>query len=115
MLTLLSPSLITALVLIAVATFMFCMHRTAASAIGRGFGPVRAWRLPVFCTVMTGIALMMLLSGCTAFSRNVAPAVAKAVTRYCAEPVDERMAIRNQVKTLTAPNSIQVNCASDTP
>jgi hypothetical protein len=57
---------------------------------------------------------ILALGGCAALSTKVAPKVAKAVDRYCQEPQDSRLALRAQVNALTAPNSVQVNCAGDT-
>lgn len=75
----------------------------------------RTWYLPSIGLAMwiTLIVTLALTSACTTFTTQVGPRVAQAVTRYCAEPKSERMLLREQVKTLAAPNSIQVNCAVD--
>jgi uncharacterized protein YceK len=59
------------------------------------------------------IAVLVTLSGCTAFSTKVAPQVAKGVNRYCLEPLSERQLIRSQVNGMITPNSIKVTCAGD--
>lgn len=57
--------------------------------------------------------LVFTLSGCSLIQANVGPKVAKAVNRYCQEPLDERVIIRGQVNNLIAPNTIKVTCLND--
>lgn len=57
---------------------------------------------------------LLALAGCAALSTKVAPKVANAVSKYCQEPQASRQALRDQINSLTAPNSVQVNCAGDT-
>lgn len=67
--------------------------------------------LVILITSLIGAAI----GACTTVSTAVGPRVASAVARYCREPLSERLVIREQVRTLAAPNSIQVNCAGDPP
>lgn len=60
-------------------------------------------------------ALALCVSGCDVLSTKVGPKLAKVVMRYCEQPQDARLALREQVNTLIAPNHVQVNCVGDTP
>lgn len=51
--------------------------------------------------------------GCASFTGAIAPQVAKAVTKYCAEPYAERSLIRAQVNGMIAPATVKVTCAGD--
>jgi hypothetical protein len=53
------------------------------------------------------------LAGCTILSTRIAPKVAKVVDSYCREPQASRLALRSEINSLTAPNSVQVNCTAD--
>lgn len=53
------------------------------------------------------------LLGCASITGAVAPQVATAVTKYCAEPLAERLVIRSQVNGMIAPATIRVTCAGD--
>jgi hypothetical protein len=66
-------------------------------------------------TLMTCTAIVLCLTGCAAFNKEVAPRVAQAVTVYCLEPQPTRQLIRAQVAELVKPNAIAVTCAGDTP
>lgn len=57
---------------------------------------------------------LLALVGCAALQTKLAPRVAKAVESYCKEPQEARLALRAQINELTKPNSVQVNCISDT-
>jgi hypothetical protein len=59
--------------------------------------------------------LLVSLTGCAAFNKEVAPRVAQAVNTYCLEPQESRSLIRQQVNTLIAPNQIRVTCQGDAP
>jgi hypothetical protein len=58
---------------------------------------------------------LMLMSGCAAFNKNVAPKIADGIKQYCVEPQATRLAIRSEVNALITPNSIKVECVGDTP
>jgi hypothetical protein len=64
-------------------------------------------------TLMACTALVLCLTGCAAFNKEVAPRVAQAVSVYCMEPAATRALIRAQVAELAKPNAIQVQCAAD--
>lgn len=73
-------------------------------------------RLVKFTIVLWMLALLVVaLGGCTAFRGAVGPQVAKAVNRYCLEPLSARSLIRAEVNGLIAPNAIRVDCAGDPP
>lgn len=57
--------------------------------------------------------LAVTLSGCSVFTAKVGPQVAKAVNRYCQEPLSERLLLRGQVNGLITPNAVKVTCAND--
>ena len=61
------------------------------------------------------ILVALMLTGCNVFQAKVGPRIAEGVKRYCAEPVEARLLLRSEVNALTAPNSIRVECAADTP
>lgn len=54
------------------------------------------------------------LIGCAALQTRVGPRAAKAINQYCLEPQGERLLLREQVNSLIAPNSVQINCKGDT-
>jgi len=62
--------------------------------------------------ILVGTA-MLTLAGCSLITPKIGPQVAKAVNRYCQEPLAERRLIRSQVNELTTPNHISVDCAGD--
>jgi hypothetical protein len=66
-------------------------------------------------TLIASAALVLCLTGCAAFNKEVAPRVAKAVNVYCLEPQASRQLIRSQVNAMVAPNTIRVDCAGDAP
>lgn len=72
---------------------------------------------PAFLIIVlaTLAVALVLLTGCETVRTNVGPQVAKAVTRYCQEPLSERQTIRAEVNGLIAPNQIRVTCAGDPP
>lgn len=59
------------------------------------------------------VIILSVLAGCSVIGPKVAPQVAKAVNRYCQEPLSERLVIREQVNTMITPNHAQVTCAGD--
>lgn len=61
------------------------------------------------------LSMCLMVAGCSVLQRNVAPTIVKSVKRYCAEPQDARLQIRNQINVLIAPNSVQLHCEGDTP
>lgn len=63
---------------------------------------------------VVAISLMIMsLTGCSLITPKVAPQVAKAVTRYCQEPLAERQLIRAQVNGMITPNTVKVTCVGD--
>jgi hypothetical protein len=66
---------------------------------------------------MTRVLLLLcvLLPACSWLETKAGPRIASGVKQYCMEPVDARLLLRAEVNKLAAPNSIQVNCAVDTP
>jgi hypothetical protein len=66
-------------------------------------------------SLIASACLVLCLTGCAAFNKEVAPRVAQAVTVYCLEPQPTRQLIRAQVAELVKPNAIAVTCASDAP
>lgn len=65
------------------------------------------------CVLLFPPAMVLILSACTTFTTQVAPQVAKAVKRYCQEPLAERQLIRSQVNGMIAPNTVRVTCEGD--
>lgn len=65
------------------------------------------------CSLMVCAAIVLCLTGCAVFNKEVAPRVAQAVTVYCLEPATTRALIRAQVAEMAKPNSIAVTCAAD--
>lgn len=63
--------------------------------------------------VILGIFAILLISGCSLVTPKVAPQVAKAVNRYCLEPLAERQLIRAQVNGMITPNTVKVTCEGD--
>jgi hypothetical protein len=59
------------------------------------------------------LAAVLCASGCTALTTKAGPQVAKAVNRYCGEPLAERQLLREQVNGMIAPNTVKVTCAGD--
>lgn len=59
------------------------------------------------------VLLSMAVCGCASLTSAVAPQVASAITKYCAEPLAERLVIRGQVNSMIAPATIKVTCAGD--
>lgn len=57
--------------------------------------------------------VIVTLTGCSLVTPKVAPQVAKAVNRYCEEPLSERLVIRETVNGMIQPNTIKVTCAGD--
>lgn len=53
------------------------------------------------------------LSGCSLITPKVGPQVAKAVNRYCQEPLEARLLLRGQVNGMITPNQVKVTCAGD--
>ncbi len=71
---------------------------------------------PVALVILVfALGILMSVTGCETFRANVGPQVAKAVTRYCQEPLAERQVIRTEVNGLIAPNTIRVTCVGDPP
>jgi hypothetical protein len=66
-------------------------------------------------TLIASAAIVLCLTGCAAFNKEVAPRVAQAVNAYCLEPQESRALIRQQVNGLIAPNTIRVTCQGDAP
>lgn len=62
---------------------------------------------------LASAALILCLTGCAAFNKEVAPRVAQAVNTYCLEPQESRAVIRAQVNSLITPNTIAVTCKGD--
>lgn len=58
-------------------------------------------------------AVSLSIAGCSLITPKVAPQVAKAVTRYCSEPYQERLVIRQSVNEMTKPNLVKVTCDGD--
>lgn len=63
--------------------------------------------------VVTLIVLTLGFSGCSLITPKVGPQVAKAVNRYCQEPLAERLVLRAQVNGMITPNQVKVTCAGD--
>lgn len=63
--------------------------------------------------VFLGAIAALALQGCSLIAPRVGPQVAKAVNRYCAEPLSERLVIREQVNSLITPNTVRVTCEGD--
>ncbi len=63
--------------------------------------------------VVTLIVLTLGFSGCSLITPKVAPQVAKAVNRYCQEPLEERLVLRAQVNGMITPNQVKVTCSGD--
>lgn len=59
------------------------------------------------------LLITLALTSCSVLSPQVGPYVAKAVTRYCAEPEAGRKLLRAEVNSLVAPNAVQVTCKGD--
>ena len=55
----------------------------------------------------------VVLAGCSLITPKVGPQVAKAVNRYCGEPYQERLVIRQSVNDMIKPNTIKVTCEGD--
>lgn len=67
------------------------------------------------CVALWLMAVLIILSGCGLIAPRVGPEMAKAVNRYCASVAPaERALLREQVNAQIAPNSVMVECASDT-
>lgn len=62
--------------------------------------------------ILVGMATLA-LSACSIITPKVGPQVAKAVNRYCAEPLEARLLIRSEVNEMTKPNHIRVFCEGD--
>jgi hypothetical protein len=60
--------------------------------------------------IVTMLGILM-LTGCSILSKNIAPAVAA----YCAKPINERILIRELTAVEIAPNRVEVHCAGDVP
>lgn len=115
------PALLTIAILCTFGLLALIVHRYEAK-IAHGLAWItgdhreRAWIMPLAAALMwvlLAVAIACGIGGCTTWNTAVAPQVAKAVNRYCMEPRDARMVLRSQVQGMTAPNSIQVNCAVD--
>lgn len=50
---------------------------------------------------------------CSEITSRVAPDAAKAINRYCEEPLAERQTLRSTVNGMIAPNSVKITCAGD--
>jgi hypothetical protein len=59
------------------------------------------------------IIALVALSGCSLITPKVGPQVAKAVNRYCQEPLEERLVLRAQVNGMITPNQVRVTCEGD--
>lgn len=60
------------------------------------------------------IAMTLLcLTGCAELTTAAAPKLAKAVNKYCAEPYQSRLLLRNQVNGMIKPNAVKVSCEGD--
>ncbi len=75
----------------------------------------RLIKFSLFLWFVVFFLLALMLSGCTVFKAEVAPKIASGVKHYCAEPLEERLLIREQVNGLIAPASIKVTCEGDVP
>lgn len=68
-------------------------------------------------TILAMAALFALLlifaAGCQLIGPRTAERVSAAVATYCQEPLAERLALREAVNGMTAPNSVRVTCAGD--
>lgn len=53
------------------------------------------------------------LAGCSVFSEKVGPQLAKVANKYCEQPYDARMLLRNEVNAAIAPNQAKVWCNGD--
>lgn len=53
------------------------------------------------------------LGGCSLITPKVGPEVAKAVNRYCQEPLESRLLLRGQVNGMITPNTVKVTCEGD--
>lgn len=53
------------------------------------------------------------LAGCSVFSQNVGPKLAKVANKYCEQPHDARMLLRQEVNAAIAPNQAKVWCDGD--
>lgn len=63
--------------------------------------------------VASVLAFALTTVGCASLTGAVAPQVARAVTKYCAEPLAERLVIREQVNGMITPATIKVTCPGD--
>jgi hypothetical protein len=57
--------------------------------------------------------ILLSLTACSVFATKAGPQIAKGVNRYCAEPLQERLLVRQTVNDSVAPNKIAVTCAGD--
>lgn len=51
--------------------------------------------------------------GCSTVTGAITPTAQKFVTRYCAEPADERALVRAQINAAIAPATIALTCGGD--
>lgn len=65
--------------------------------------------------IRTTLALIVVavLSGCSLISSQVSSKVAKAVEEYCEQPIELRLANRQLVNAMIAPNHVQIDCIQD--
>ena len=64
------------------------------------------------------LGFVFCMTGCTAFSEDIAPQMAKAVDRYCAEvPQLLRAETRATIQSLVKPGTVigGITCPGDTP
>lgn len=74
---------------------------------------LRTLKVSLLMWALMLVIALVLLSGCAAFTKEVAPRIADGVKRYCAEPLAERQLIRSQVNGLLDGNTIKVTCVGD--
>lgn len=72
----------------------------------------------VLTGISCGFAILLLALGvnaCSTITSRVAPDAAKAINRYCQEPLQERLTLRQTVNGMIAPNKVAISCAGDPP
>ena len=59
------------------------------------------------------VLVLVALSACSVITPKIGPKVAKAVNQYCNEPLAVRLANREMINAMIAPNHIALSCVLD--
>lgn len=62
--------------------------------------------------VLMSVFLICVVS-CSVLQAKVGPKAATAINQYCLQPQANRLLLRQEVNSLIAPNSVQINCEVD--